>query len=202
MDIRFGGVLTKEEFLAAIKLSNRPISPRTRIDLWILLVLAGLALVGIGVWLAFSEQALYPIAFLIFIVGLVLFVIGFKLRATFDQLWDKNDAYRVRRDVTANDDFIEIHNSSGQVQLRWQDFSGYGEYQEVMVLFQGPTISHPFPKRFFLNEMDWPQFKALVVKKLPLTHQVTALERPNLLVWIILILAVIMLLWKLIGSPK
>ncbi len=205
MEVKFGGVLTKDEFLRAARLIDHPLSkkPQVKIDLWALLIFAASVLAGAGLWQIVSSPAIYLIGVVLIVAGIIFAGAGLRLRTALAQLWDKNDAFRAKRDVVVTDDHIEIHTSSGQSRLRWSDFSGYGEYQGLLVLFRGAGIAHTFPARFFQSEAEWLQFKALTTERLPLTHRVGAINWANVVVWALIIISTgVVVIFGLAGVSK
>jgi hypothetical protein len=108
----------------------------------------------------------------------------------------------MRREGVINDDGIESSTPKGSSRLEWADFSGFGEYKDVFVLFQGTSVGTVFSRRFFQSDEDWRQFKDFAAQKLKRTHQVkldrTYLDKENFktnwLVWLLLIVAIIAML--------
>jgi hypothetical protein len=116
------------------------------------------------------------------------------------KLWEKNDAFRIRREGLVTDKYIEIHTLTSQTKLLWSDFNGYGEYQDVVVLYQGDLIAHPFSARFFQNDGEWQQFKSIVTVKLQLTHRVNEFSRDNLFVYLLILIAIITIFYEILNT--
>jgi hypothetical protein len=74
MEIKLGGVLTKDEYLHATKLNSHRISSRSRIriDLWILFFIAGFMLLATGIWLFSTNQDSSSISLSLTLFGLFL----------------------------------------------------------------------------------------------------------------------------------
>jgi hypothetical protein len=205
MEIKIDGSLTKEEFLRSVKLVNRPITKRTqfRFDLWILILLVGLAAVGLSIWGMTINRDYYPLEFIGFVIGLALAIFGLKLRTAISQLWDKNEALRAHREGLATDEYIELKTQTIQSRYQWSGFSGYGEYEEVVVLFlQGAAQAMTFSRRFFQSDTDWLQFKSLVEAKLPLTHRIKPVNRGDIFIWLLILISVIAIVVNLFMKPK
>ena len=170
IEIHFGEALTLDEFSQALKIGARPIMPQSgfSMDIWLLLLLAGSAMVLSGGWavLALAQQwGVY-----LFLAGLFMAVIGVRTRKTPQELWKRNESYRARREGVITDDSIEITTPTGFSRLEWADFSGFGEYEDVFVLFLDTSVEAIFSQRFFQSEEDWLQFKDLAAQKLERSH--------------------------------
>ena len=205
MEIKIDGSLTKDEFLRAAKLVNRPIRKETqfRVDLWVLIFLVGLTALGLSIWGTTVDRSYYPLEVLGFVIGLALAMVGLKLRAAISQLWDKNEALRARREGLATDEYIELKTPTIQSRYQWSGFIGYGETEEVVVLFLlGVAQAMTFSRRFFQSEADWLQFKSLVAEKLPLTHRINPINRGDFLIWLLIFISVIAIAVNLFVKPK
>ena len=171
MNIKFEGSLTKEEFKDSVKLANRPIKENNvNIDFWVVLVLAGTLLAFAGLRLLFASQNTGLGVFLL-AGGVVLFMFGMKLRAAVDRAWEELQKTDAKREGLITEEYLEIRNSVSNSQNLWTGFNGYGEYRNLLLLFQG-NVAYPFSIRFFQNETDWQEFRKFVVSKLPMTHQI------------------------------
>jgi hypothetical protein len=204
MEIKLDGTLTKDEFLQAAKLGNHPVTKNLhfRIELWLLLLLAGLVIIGLGIGGMIVNLDYYPIELVSTIFGAVLVVIGVKIRNAVAQVWDKNETLRAHCEGLVTDDFIEMRTPTSESRLQWSELSGYGEFHEVIVLFRGTTLAIPFSKRFFQGESEWLQFKTLVAGKLARTHRINPVSWANFLIWIIIAVSAIIFGFKLIESSK
>jgi hypothetical protein len=172
MEINFRGALTLDEFIQGMKLSSKPISSQSkfRLDSWLLLVLAGSLMTVIGGWVTFfsaQDWGMY-----LFLAGLFVAVIGIRLRKTPQELWKRNEIYRAQREGVIKDGGVETTTEMGRSLLKWTDFTGYGEYQDVLVLFLDASVEVIFSQRFFQSEEEWGQFKTLVAQKLERSHEV------------------------------
>lgn len=202
MEIRFSESMTKEEYLQAVKLGTRRIRTRTSytIDMWLLQILGGSMLLLSGSWLAFFKMQAWGI--ILFVAGIFMVVLGVKLRQTAEDFWQKNEYLHMRREGVIHDTGMESTTLKGFSRLDWEDFSGYGEYKDVFVLFQGTSLGMVFSRRFFKSDEDWQQFKNLAAQKLQRTHQVkqdhTQLDRgdvkKNWVVWLLVAGAIIAML--------
>jgi hypothetical protein len=205
VELRFEGILTKDEFLNTSRLATRPLANRPlarkkvviTFDLWPVLTAMGVVLVATGIWQMAQMQQANIISLML---GLVLFVFGMKLRAAPQTLWEQNETFREQREGRITERAVEIHTPTGQARLLWTDFVGYGEYEDIVVLFQDPAFGIPFPKRFFRSEAEWNAFTAMVTRKLQVSHQITSIEQPSPLILIILAVAVIAVLLQSQGN--
>jgi hypothetical protein len=204
MELKLDGSLRKDEFLQAVKLGNHPIAKNSqfKMDLWTLLLLAGGAIIAISVGEIIVNPDYYLLALLGAIIGAILVTVGLKVRAAISQIWDKNEAIRARREGLVTDEYIELRNLAGQSRLQWSALSGYGEIQDIIVLYQGVTLALPITKRFFGTETEWLQFKSLVAERLPLTHRINPMSRGNLLAWLLIIVAAVLLAVQLSRGTK
>ena len=100
-------------------------------------------------------------------------MIGVKAQGLSHKLWEQNEAVRARRHGKITDQGVEVYTPFGQTGLRWADLTGYGECNEILVLFQGTSMVIPFPRHFFAGDEEWQQFKTAVTERLTLTHQAT-----------------------------
>ena len=93
MQINLDGTLTKDEFLQAAKLGNHPISKNAhfRIEPWLLLLLAGLVIIGLAIGGMIVNLDYYPIELVSAIFGAILVIFGLKLRNPWARVWDKNE---------------------------------------------------------------------------------------------------------------
>jgi hypothetical protein len=204
MELKLDGSLSKDEFLQAVKLGNHPIAKNSqfKMDLWALLLLAGGAIIAISVGEIIVNPDYYLLALLGATIGAILVTVGLKVRAAISQIWDKNEAIRACREGLVTDEYIELRNLAGQSRLQWSALSGYGEIQDIIVLYQGVTLALPITKRFFGTETEWLQFKSLVAERLPLTHRINPMSRGNLLVWLLIIVAAVLLAVELSRGTK
>ncbi len=199
MEINIKGTLSKEEFLKTAVLANHPIlkKNRYRLDLWVILLFSGLLLICLSVLGVIADPDYYPLVLVGTIAGLILITIAVKLRNAVSQLWKTryaSDPPQFEGRIT--EEFIDLHDPTSQARYLWSNFTGYGEYREIVVLVRD-SLAFPFPRHFFQSESDWQQFKALVQEKLPLTHQVKPIRPGNILIWLLLLFSISVLLFEL-----
>ena len=202
MEIRFGGAVTKDEYLQFVKLTSHKIRSHTSftVDMWLLLVLTGSLLVLSGGWLAFFGSQIWGLY--LFVAGLFVVIVGVRLRESTEKFWQENEIFRVRREGVITEDGIESSTPTGFSRLKWEDFSGFGEYMNVFVLYQGTALGTVYSQRFFQSEEDWQQFRTFAMQKLKRTHQVKldraaqwkGNSKPKWVVWLLLIVAIIAML--------
>ena len=197
MNIRFEGSLTKEEFKDTAKLANCPVLKKSgfTMDLWIILLLAGVGLIAFALRMLFIEANMSS-GVLVAVLGAIVFSFGMKSRKAIDRAWDEFQKTDLRREGIVTDDYLEIRSSAGNSQAFWPGFSGYGEYRNILILFQG-GVAYPFSSRFFQNETDWQEIRKFISDKLPLTHKVQPgpINSSNWFVWFMIILSVISLIF-------
>ena len=200
MNIKFEGSLTEEEFKNAAKLLNRPVlkKPGVNVDTWIILMIIGIGLIGVGIRLLFVEQNIGT-GSLFATVGVVIFSYGMKVHTAIDQAWEESQKNGTRHEGTITDDYLESRSSTGNSQTFWTAFSGYGEYHGIILLIQGNT-GHPFSARLFHRESDWQEFRKFIASKLTVTHKIETrlVNSSNLLVWGMIILSVILMIFYLV----
>ncbi len=183
MNLRFSGKLTKEEYLAYIKLSNRPILKKdsSHIDMWVIFVSIGsfLSLVGLVVLLqgSSSNSSSFPWYLPQLIIGIIMIGLGLKFRGALSKYWEENKESLSSVNGAISDDTVEIHTPNGTLKAGWSEFNGYGETKEMIVLYQPPVFAIPFLERFFDTQEDWLAFKEYVVNNISLTHRVDQGER-------------------------
>jgi hypothetical protein len=189
-EITFEGTLTKEEFLAVVKLSSQPVGGKPfalRVSLWQMFVTAGAFLLIGGI--AQMPRALATCVVWL-VPGLLLLVLGLKLRAAPRKLWAQTAAFRDRRSGVVTETGIEVATSSAQVRLLWRNLVGYWEYEGMVVLFDG-VAAIPFPKRSFRSSLEWEAFRAQTAARLPVSHRVTPLYSEIVLAMIVAWLALL-----------
>ncbi len=201
MEIRFGEAMTKDEYLQFVRLTSHKISSRTNftVGTWLLLVLTGSLLAFCGGWLVFSSSQGWGLY--LFVAGLFVMMAGVRLRKIPEKFWQENEVFHVRREGVITEDGIESSTPTFISRLKWGDFSGFGEYKDVFVLYQG-TSGTVYSRRFFHSEEDWQQFRTFAMQKLKRTHQVKMDPaywgkvnfKPNWIVWMILFVAIIAML--------
>lgn len=196
MNIPFAGSLTKEEFKDAVKLGQRPLSKKSVafIDVWVILLLLGAGVIVMGLRMLFITENL-PGGFVVVMLGIIVLIFSLKFQKAVDQTWAQYKKTDLRREGSITDEYLEIWNSTGNSQVFWTGFSGYGEYNGVLVLFQGP-IGYPFSARFFRTETDWQEFRKFVTGRFPVSHRVQdGLNlSSNWYIWLLIILAIVGLL--------
>jgi hypothetical protein len=178
MNLRYSGKLTKEEYLAYVKLSNRPILKKdsSHIDMWVLFVSVGsfLSLIGLVALLQGSStnSSSFPWHLPQLIIGIIMIGLGLKFRGALSKYWEENKESLSNVNGMISDDNVEIHTPNGKLQVDWSELDGYGEYMEMIVLYKPPVFAIPFLERFFEKQEDWHTFKKFVVDNLALTHRV------------------------------
>lgn len=178
MNLRYSGKLTKEEYLAYVKLSNRPIRKQdsSHIDMGVLLISIGsfLSLIGlIALWQAISSNSSsFPWYLPQLIIGIILIGLGLKFRGALSKYWDENKESLSNVNGVISDENVEIQTPNGNLEVDWSELNGYGEHMEMIVLYKPPVFAIPFLARFFEKQEDWDTFKKFVVKNLVLTHRV------------------------------
>lgn len=171
MNIKFEGTLTKDEFKSTVKLANRPIlkTNGVHIDFWVSLLSIGMILTAIALRMLFVNANMGP-GVMVLVTGALFFVFAMKARGAVDRTWDEYQKMDMGRAGVVTEDYIEMRNSTSNSQTLWSGFSGYGEFQDGIALFQNSVV-HSFPSRFFQSESDWQEFKQLTTNKLPMTHK-------------------------------
>jgi len=196
MEVQFEGILTKDEYLNLSKLATRPIFKKKGMfafDLWLLFVVIGTIMFVASVWQFIAVRESITIWLFLFLVGLIVLVIGFKLRAAPHKTWEQNEVLRVHREGSITPEALEIRTLQGEWRLLWTDITGYGEYRDIVVLFLGPSAPIPFPRQFFRSQEEWDVFRAMVAENLELSHQVTSIEKSRILLFIIILVAILAL---------
>jgi hypothetical protein len=197
MEIQFAGALNKEDYLSLSKLTARPIvrkGEQFTFDLWLLLVFVGAIMVSIGVWQFIAAQERVNIVwFLPLMLGFLAFAIGFKLRSAPHKAWEQHESLRIIREGNITPEAVEIRTSQGQWRVLWTDLTGYGEYRDIIALFQGPSAPIPFPRHFFKSDEDWDAFQTMTTDRLEATHRVASVELSRTLVLILILIAIVVL---------
>ncbi len=193
MNIPFAGSLTKEEFKDIVKLGQRPVSKKstTFIEVWVIFLLLGLGIIAVGLRMLFTTENING-GIMVMAVGAVFLILGMKFQKAIDQAWEEYKKTDLGSEGNITDEYLETRNSMSHSQVLWNGFSGYGEYRNVLVLFQG-QVGCPFSARFFQTETDWQEFKKFVSSKLPISHKVQSSLNlsPNWFTWLLIILSVI-----------
>ncbi len=180
MNIRYSGKLTKNEYLANMKLSTRPILKKGgfHFDFWIVFTVIGAFFLLISVITVFqwspsqSNSFSFPWYVLEFIVGVIFVGLGIKLRGLPSKYWEENK--ETLFDGKISDEDIEFYTPHGNLKVSWSEFSGYGEYQGLIVLYKNkaPLFVLPFTERFFEKQEEWLAFKKFVGHNLLVSHRV------------------------------
>jgi len=172
MEIAFSGALTLDEFTQGMKLNTRPVvqQEKSRLDTWLLVVVAGSLMTVIGVLMVIFTELQWSVY--LFLAGLFAALIGSRMRKTPQELWKRNPGYREQREGVINDEGVVVTTPAGSSRLAWSDLSGFGEYKDVVVLFQDDEFEVILSQRFFQSEAEWEQFKTLVAQKLVCSHKV------------------------------
>lgn len=203
MDIRYSGSLTKDDYLALLKLNSRPILKKGgfHFDFWVLFAVIGVILVLLSVASIFYRQPFgpdpQPWNLLELVLGTIMLVLGLKIRAVPSRFWEENKDSISMVDGRISDDGIEVHTANGDLTLKWPEISGYGDYGGLIVLYKLPAFALPFLERFFENHEDWLAFRRLIGDSLPLTHHVEqrGIARPGSpIVYVLLLISVIVML--------
>jgi len=126
-------------------------------------------------WSPYQSNS-FPWYILEFIVGVVIVGFGIKLRGLPSKYWEENK--ETLFDGKISDDDIEFYTPNGNLKVNWSEFSGYGEYQGLIVLYKNkvPLFVLPFTERFFEKQEDWLTFKKFVGDNLPVSHRVNHLS--------------------------
>jgi hypothetical protein len=205
VNIKFEGTLTKDDFNATVKLANRPIlkTNGVHIDFWVTLTSFGLILIVIGLQILFTNGNT-GFGALVLVVGAVFFVLGLKTRNAINRAWEQFQTTDMKREGVITDDYLELRSAISSSQTQWSGFSGYGEIEDGIVLFQN-VVAYSFPARFFQNQADWQSFREFVSHRLPMTHKVESgrMRVSSRIVWLILLLSVAtMILLKYLQDTK
>lgn len=178
MNLRYSGKLTKEEYLAYIKLCNRPIAKKNSsfIELWVLWVSFGsfLLLVGLAALLqkGASNSGSFPWYIPQLVFGVISIGLGLKFRGALSKYWEENKESIANFSGVISDENIEMFTPNGTLKVDWSELNGYGEHMELIVLLKPPVFAIPFVERFFENQEDWHAFKKFAADHLALTHRV------------------------------
>lgn len=178
MNLRYSGKLTKEEYLAYVKLCNRPIVKKNSsyIEMWVLWVSFGsfLLLVGLVALLQRStfNSSSFPWYIPQLIFGVISIGLGLKFRGALSKFWEENKESLSNFSGVISDENVEMFTPNGNLKVDWSELNGYGETMDMIVLLKPPVFAIPFVERFFENQEDWLTFKKFVTNKLALTHRV------------------------------
>ena len=176
MDLRYSGKLTKEEYLAYVKLSNRPVLKKdsSHIDMWVLFVYIGsfLSLIGLVALLQriSSNSSSFPWYLSQLIIGIIIIGLGLKFRGALSKYWEENKESLSNVNGVISDDNVELYTPNGNLKVDWSELNGYGEHMKMIVLYKPPVFAIPFLERFFERREDWDTFKKFVINNLALTH--------------------------------
>ena len=207
MEIHFHGTLTKEDYLDLSKLGARPAfrkAGRYTIDMWLLLVVAGAAMVSVGLWqlIPILEATGAVVWLSLIVLGVLALTAGIQLRRAPLRVWEQHESVRAHREGCITSETVKISTWHAQWKLPWADLTGYGEYRDVVALFEGPGAPIPFPKHFFEGEEDWDAFRGIVAEKLAVSHRVTSAGVLQLLVFVLVLVAIALMAVKVaLWSP-
>jgi hypothetical protein len=197
VNITFEGTLTKDDFKSTVKLANRPIlkTSGVHIDFWVALISFGLILIAIGLRMMFGNGNT-GFSALVLVAGAVFFVLGLKTRNAVERAWEQFQKTDMKREGVITDDYLELRSSISSSQTQWSGFSGYGEIEDGIVLFQN-AVAYSFPARFFQNQADWQRFREFVSHRFPMTHKVQSgrLHAGNWIIWLLLLLSAAITIW-------
>ena len=201
MEIHFKGTYSKEEFLAASALGRSPIlkKSQTIVDAWVILAFIGGVLVIAGVSIGFSGR---PLGALLAVLGIFAIVYGLRLRHAPLKLWEQSKGAVSEWSGTITEEGIQVSTYVGQHYHPWSELTGYGEHQDVIVLFHDPVVTITIPKSFIATEDEWNRFRDEVSQRLSVTHSVRPLPRfplrlnaRNVITALILVIIILLILF-------
>lgn len=181
MEIPIKGILTRKDYLHAIKLSRGRLSSSGEMGMsinpWSLFLPIGTGLIILGLWQgAGSEGGMQTFWIVIFVLGCGLVALGVNRLAEPSRQWKQFKPLYAQREGQVTEETVRIHTLVDETHLRWEKFLGYGEYKGVIVLFSCDVHYVPFSRRLFETEADWKTFRALVARKLEMSHRVRLLR--------------------------
>ena len=205
MDLRYSGTLSKDEYLAQMKLNSRQVLTKAgfHFDFWAVFAVSGallLLLAAIGFSYAESFRSnLYIWNFLELIVGILMLSFAWKIRAMPGKFWEENKDSISTVAGRISEEAILVETANGTLQLDWSEITGYGEYGDLVVLYKLPTFALPFLERFFESQQDWLAFRKMVGDRTQMTHRVeqrrTSSPRNKLVYALLLISIIVMLIY-------
>ncbi len=174
MELSFDGSLTKKDFISAVKLANRSIAKKSllRVDPWIPSLILG-ALLFVGGPYAFlfgPDHNLYIMAGPM-ILGML--VITTTVSGMPGNVWNSKPEVRSRMQGKVTEKGLVFIHPNGQLTMDWEGYKGYGEYRDVVDLFNEGGTATIFARTFFKTDQEWMDFKEMVGNRLPITHDVS-----------------------------
>jgi hypothetical protein len=203
MDLRYSGTLSKDEYLAQLKLNSRPVLAKGgfHFDFWALFGVIGVLLVLLAA-LGFSyaesfRSNLYIWNSLELIGGILMLVLAWKVRAVPAKFWEENKDSISSIAGRISEEAILVETANGNLRLEWSEITGYGEYGDLVVLYKLPTFALPFLARFFDSQQEWLTFRKMVGDRIQITHRVEQRHTPsrrNKLFYALFLLSILVML--------
>ena len=133
MELKLDGYLTKEQYLLATKLMARKTSSQKGniiLDFWIFLMAMGVCGVIAGIAVLLSHRT--DIGILSMIIGAIFIKLAFDFRKAPEKSWKSIEGIHITGQVS--DDGIILVTANGQNNYQWDDLSGFGLEQDVVLL--------------------------------------------------------------------
>ncbi len=198
MELKLDGCIKKEQYLLGTKLSLRAIPTsgnKLVFELWIFMMVVGIVslIAGAGVWLSHN----FIVSIILIVFGAVFIKLGFELKKLPEKAWKSIEGLHITGSVT--EEGIELITSNGQSHFKWDDLSGFGAENDIVLLVpKGPNSAFIIPKQYFSNALSWQVFNHLVSERLPITHSLSQdkvpFEKTNPFLYILLGIVTLMLL--------
>lgn len=193
MKIRFGGSLTRGEFLQVLDLKEEPLKvdglqvPWRLLSAPAIISAAGLAIASLaGVIIIGYQVATTGVTRLIEIVWMVsclvsfgIIAAAFRIADAFLRQWKKRKSLREPLEGTISYDGIDLESPSGPQHLSWSELATYRRGRNLVVLVDRTGKPVPLPRRYFATEADWETFGITVDRELRGNGQAAEQKKPK-----------------------
>ena len=155
LEIHFTGLITREIFMRAQKLhAGRR---------WILFIYP---IVMLPLIFLTGESLGTPIR-IILITLAVLFVplTRFAQRLALLRVFKKSPYLTISFKGVINDERFYLESDLGHIDLPWSSFIKYKQTDDIILLYQGPTIFQVLAREFFADQEEWERARTLSITR-------------------------------------
>lgn len=92
-----------------------------------------------------------PLLFATVLFGTLTALTQWRYRTALRRVWKQTEALREESELTIDDVGLSWDAPSGDTRLNWSAFTHWVETPNQFVLFRGPKLPYPLPKRCFAD---------------------------------------------------
>jgi hypothetical protein len=169
MEINFSGLITKKEFVNAIKIHYNQQLKRTKLFFGIILVIFACSILS-TVFLLISENTTIQKPYLIplMLIPLILLTYPWWIPLLSGRSYDKKEnGYNGPIHGSINDQGITIFTKLANANLYWSAYSSYILKDNLLLLYQSKNCFNIFTRSLFTSDEDWQKSIIFISQKLP-----------------------------------